>query len=195
MSIFDSVQYMGNSSGTKRVVILVTTIAAFLLAATILYLLYNQQRTIDDLSARNAALSSEVRSLSQQIEASSTAGPTNGQPTDRTSYTSKKGVKLTVTQPPRDAEIASPLTVAGSAPGSWSFEAQFVTKLLDGQGNTLAESPATMQGDWMTDQPVPFTATLTFVAPESPQGTLLLEKSNPSGLPEHSDSVSVPVKF
>ena len=47
----------------------------------------------------------------------------------------------------------------------------------------------------MTENFVPFEGTLTFTAPTSGKGTLVLEKDNPSGLPEHADELRMPVKF
>jgi len=36
---------------------------------------------------------------------------------------------------------------------------------------------------------------ITFENPETATGTLVLEKDNPSGLPEHADELRVPVRF
>lgn len=91
---------------------------------------------------------------------------------------------------------ASTLTVTGEARGRWYFEASFPVELRDAAGNTLGEVPAQAQGEWMTEDYVPFSATLTYPAqPASSTGTLILKKDNPSGLPEHDDSVSIPVVF
>jgi hypothetical protein len=47
----------------------------------------------------------------------------------------------------------------------------------------------------MTEEFVPFTATLTFEQPETETGFLVLEKDNPSGLPEQADELRIPVSF
>ena len=47
----------------------------------------------------------------------------------------------------------------------------------------------------MTTDFVPFSVTLTFVKPATATGTLVLQKDNPSGLPEHDASVEMPVQF
>lgn len=92
--------------------------------------------------------------------------------------------------------VSSPLTVTGEARGTWYFEASFPVKLLDQSGNTIATAVATAQGDWMTTDFVPFTATLTFPAqPSGSTGTLVLEKDNPSGLPQNADSLSITIQF
>lgn len=92
--------------------------------------------------------------------------------------------------------VASPLTVTGRARGTWYFEASFPVQLLDGNGNVLASGPAQAQGDWMTTEFVPFAITLpAFAAPGTANGTLVLKKDNPSGLPEHEDELRIPVRF
>jgi hypothetical protein len=93
-----------------------------------------------------------------------------------------------------NAVIKSPLTITGEAKG-WYFEASFPVKVLDANGKVIAQGPAQAQSDWMTADFVPFKITLTFSAPTTPTGTLVFEKDNPSGLPENSESVKVPVRF
>ncbi len=92
-------------------------------------------------------------------------------------------------------KVSSPLVVSGRARGNWYFEASFPVKLLDGNGNELVVTPAQAQGDWMTTNYVPFSVTLTFPTPATATGTLILQKDNPSGEPQHDDFVSIPVTF
>lgn len=94
------------------------------------------------------------------------------------------------------ATVSSPLLIAGEARGTWFFEASFPVYLLDSHGNTLAQGVAQAQGDWMTNNFVPFKVMLTFTV--DPQivgdaGTLVLQKDNPSGLQENDDALIVPV--
>lgn len=91
--------------------------------------------------------------------------------------------------------IASPLTVTGEARGNWYFEATFPARLEDGNGNLLGAVGAHANGEWMTADFVPFTATLSFTAPTSATGTLILEKDNPSDLPQNADALRIPVRF
>ncbi len=98
-------------------------------------------------------------------------------------------------------EVASPtitktqIVVSGKA-RTWYFEASFPIELKDSAGNTIAQVPAQAQGDWMTSDFVPFSATLTFPAqPSGSSGTLILHKDNPSGLPENDDQKSIPITF
>lgn len=100
-----------------------------------------------------------------------------------------------VTSPSPNQVVASPLTITGEARGTWYFEASFPVKLLDGNGNQIAIAPAQAQSDWMTENFVPFSVTLTFAQPSTPTGTLVLEKDNPSGLPEHAAQITIPVQF
>lgn len=102
---------------------------------------------------------------------------------------------IQVASPQPNGQISSPLTVTGQAKGGWYFEASFPVTLLDGNGNVLAQKPAQAQGDWMTTNFVPFTVTLTYNTPTTPNGTLVLEKDNPSGLPQNAESISIPVTF
>jgi hypothetical protein len=100
-----------------------------------------------------------------------------------------------VTAPVADAVIARPLVVEGEARGSWYFEASFPVILLDGNGEELAKGPAQATGDWMTDEFVPFSLTLSYEAPTTDTGVLVLMKDNPSGLPENDRSLKIPVRF
>jgi len=92
--------------------------------------------------------------------------------------------------------VSSPLVITGQARGQWFFEASFPVYLTNWDGLIIAEGIATAQGEWMTTEFVPFTATLTFtVDPQiySKAATLILKKDNPSGLPEHDDALEIPL--
>lgn len=104
--------------------------------------------------------------------------------------------QIRVALPPFGQPVtASPLTVSGEARGSWFFEASFPVRLLDGKGKELGRANAQAQGDWMTDNFVPFNVTVPFTASTTATGILVLEKSNASGLPEHADQFRIPVSF
>ncbi len=106
------------------------------------------------------------------------------------------GSDVTVESPLPNATVGSPLRVAGTARGSWFFEASFPVYLLDAHGNTLGQGVAQANGDWMTTDFVPFEATITFVADPlivGDAGTLVLQKDNPSGLHENDDAFRIPV--
>ncbi len=102
---------------------------------------------------------------------------------------------IVLATPLPDAVIQSPLMLEGRARGPWYFEASFPAYLIDAEGDTIAVTPVQAQGDWMTEEFVPFKATLTFTPPTSATGTLILMKDNPSGLPEHANELRVPIRF
>ena len=120
--------------------------------------------------------------------------PSNPVPIDNKGAEDKSDL-IRVDYPKPGDVISSPLVVKGEASGSWYFEASFPVVLEDGNGKVLAEGHADAKGDWMTNDFVPFTATLKFTKPTSPTGTLILKKDNPSGLPEHDDELRVLVRF
>jgi hypothetical protein len=89
--------------------------------------------------------------------------------------------------------VTSPLIVQGKARGSWFFEAIFPIRLLDGQCHELSASKATAQGPWTTEDFVPFEGKLDFVVHKKTKATLILEKDNPSGLPQNAKKIEIPV--
>lgn len=102
---------------------------------------------------------------------------------------------IRVDSPLPGTTVASPLTITGEARGNWYFEATFPVKILDANGKLLGQHYAEAQDDWMTTEFVPFTSSLIFSTPATETGTLVIEKSNPSGLPENASEVRVPVRF
>jgi len=109
---------------------------------------------------------------------------------------------IVVNQPVPGSTIESPLTVSGEARGTWYFEASFPLVLTDWDGRIIAEGFATAEGEWMTEDLVPYSGTLEFTSPYSAgdpafmqRGSLILQKANPSGLPENDDALEIPVMF
>lgn len=90
-------------------------------------------------------------------------------------------------------EIQSPFIIKGEAVGSWFFEATFPVKLLDENGNVVKQTYAQAQGEWMTENFVSFESVLTFSIPKDQPGTLILQKDNPSGLPENDAEIRIPI--
>jgi hypothetical protein len=101
---------------------------------------------------------------------------------------------IKVTQPRLNEEISSPLIIEGEARGAWFFEASFPIKLTDQNKVVITSGIAQAQSDWMTENFVPFKAELNFIS-TSTSGILILEKDNPSGLPENDKSIEIPVVF
>lgn len=109
--------------------------------------------------------------------------------------TSSSSSLIRVTSPSPGAVVRSPLSITGKARGNWYFEASFPVKILDGNGRELGVSYAQAQGDWMTTDFVPFRAFLSFGTSTTVNGTLVLEKDNPSGLPEQANEIRIPITF
>lgn len=94
------------------------------------------------------------------------------------------------------ATITSPLTITGVARGYWFFEASFPIVLTNWDGLIIAEGFVTATNDWMTTDFVPFRGTLTFAKPDfGERGTLILQRDNPSDLPENDAALEIPVVF
>lgn len=103
---------------------------------------------------------------------------------------------ISVSYPVTNTKITSPLVVTGRARGNWFFEANFPVVLTNWDGLIIAEGIATADGDWMTTDFVPFTATLNFTKPDyGDNGFLILQKDNPSGLSEFDDALEIQIKF
>ncbi|MNL57153.1 hypothetical protein D3C87_1806960 [compost metagenome] len=84
----------------------------------------------------------------------------------------------------------------GEVPGIWSFEARFPVVLSDPTGKIIGQTTGELEGDWTTDQYVPFVAVLSFEAPPAGgSGMVILRKDNPSGLPENDDAIEIPITF
>ena len=92
-------------------------------------------------------------------------------------------------------EVTFPFTLTGEARGSWYFEGIFPVRVEDGSGDNVVEHSAQAQGEWMTEGFVPFAAILSpSGAIPSGEATLVIEKANASGLPEHADAIRIPIR-
>lgn len=114
---------------------------------------------------------------------------------DKDENVASKADLIRVTSPRLNTQVASPMLVQGEARGTWFFEATFPVTLLAEDGTVLTETYATALGDWMTEDFVPFEATVPYSAGTATSGTLVLKKANASGLPEFDDELRVPVRF
>lgn len=111
------------------------------------------------------------------------------QPSDTINYF------LRVESPRPGQWITSPLKITGDARGSWFFEAEAKTALLDGNRQKISQTTITAIGDWMTEDWVPFSGSMTFEKPATENGFLVFNKANASGLKDHELSDTIPVKF
>jgi hypothetical protein len=90
--------------------------------------------------------------------------------------------------------IFSPYIIEGQVAG-WYFEGSFPIKLLDANNKEIAVAIAEAQGDWMTEEFVPFKAKLEFLVDKDQEGTLIFMKDNPSDLPEYDEKYVVSVNL
>lgn len=102
---------------------------------------------------------------------------------------------IVITDPSPNSLVSSPMKIKGEARGTWFFEGSFPIKIFDEDGTQLGTAVAKALSSWTTENPVPFEATITFSSPKGAKGRLVLEKDNPSGLPENADSLYIPVRF
>ena len=68
--------------------------------------------------------------------------------------------------------------------------------VVDWDGRIIGEGYVTAEGEWMTEDFVPFSGTIDYTLPVdsySASGTIIFHKDNPSGLPEHDAAFEVPV--
>lgn len=104
---------------------------------------------------------------------------------------------IQATYPRPGNKVTSPLVATGEARGNWFFEASFPVSVLSAEGEVVGQGYAEAQGEWMTTEFVPFKSiSIEFTPqPAGSAGTVVLHKDNPSGLPEHDDSLVIPVVF
>lgn len=104
---------------------------------------------------------------------------------------------IVVDTPLVGSEVSSPLEITGKARGYWFFEASFPIVVVDWDGKIIGQGIAQSTSEWMTQEFVPFKATITFDASStvSNRGALILKKDNPSGLPENDDAFEIPIFF
>lgn len=119
-------------------------------------------------------------------------------PADIAAHIASKADKIVLTSPQPYATISSPVTLKGEARGFWFFEASFPVVVVNWDGLIIGEGIATADGEWMTEDFVPFTATVNFTADPSGysnRGALILKRDNPSGMPENDDALEIPIVF
>lgn len=100
---------------------------------------------------------------------------------------------IQLNSPRSGEEIKSPLTIEGKARGFWFFEASFPIKIITEENELIAQGIAQAQEEWMTEDFVPFKGEVNFTVSSIERGWLILEKDNPSDLPENDDELRVPI--
>jgi hypothetical protein len=105
---------------------------------------------------------------------------------------------IVLESPLPNTTVGNPIEIKGRARGTWFFEGDFPVVVVNWDGLIIGEGFATAQGEWMTEDFVPFIGTIDYdLDPEtySRKGALILQKDNPSGLPQHDDALEVPIVF
>ncbi len=102
---------------------------------------------------------------------------------------------VTVTEPKRTAEVSSPVTVSGQAPGTWFFEAVLPISLVTAEGDVLIDDIFVTEEEWMTEDLLDFNLQLSFETPESNYGFIVVEKNDPSDLSHNKAAFYWPVEF
>ncbi|MFH1714351.1 MAG: Gmad2 immunoglobulin-like domain-containing protein [Candidatus Nealsonbacteria bacterium] len=102
---------------------------------------------------------------------------------------------IRVSWPRPNESVKSPILIKGEARGYWFFEADFPVRVYDENGKLLGTAIAQAESDWMTEDFVSFSLVMAFGNPETKKGTLVLEKDNPSDIPEFDDQLIIPINF
>lgn len=103
---------------------------------------------------------------------------------------------IEVSKPQLAQSVSSPIEISGRARGTWFFEGDFSIVLTDWDGRIIGEAIAQSEDDWMTEDFVNFNANLEYEIDEeiySPKATIIFQKDNPSGLPEHDNALEYPI--
>ena len=66
-------------------------------------------------------------------------------------------------------------------------------EVLDKDGKVLVATPAQAEGEWMTPDFVPFKADIKIPDSYTGPATLVLNRDNPSDLPQNAASISFPI--
>lgn len=112
---------------------------------------------------------------------------------EKMTYTNASSSMIVLTFPLPGAVTGKQFLVTGKARGGWYFEASFPIVILSQDGKIVSSSPAQAQSNWMTNEFVPFNATMTISTSYQGKATIVLKKDNPSGLPEKDASISFPI--
>jgi archaellum component FlaF (FlaF/FlaG flagellin family) len=93
---------------------------------------------------------------------------------------------INVDSPAINEKVSSPVTVKGTARGSWFFEASAPVDVVNWDGLIIGQGYMTVDEghSWMTTDYVPFTGTITYDASQLgayDHGWIIFKRDNPSG--------------
>lgn len=112
---------------------------------------------------------------------------------EKITYTNASVDLITVDLPFPGAVTGKTFSIKGKARGTWYFEASFPVEIVDMEGKTIASGPAHAQGDWMTNDFVPYNIDIQVAETFSGPAKVILKKDNPSGEPSREASISFPI--
>lgn len=149
------------------------------------------KNTVDDFATCVAAGNPVMESYPRQCK--DKGGKTYVETIDVDETTSSD--LITIVFPTKDSLITSPLVAQGEARGYWFFEASFPVEIIGEDGTVLTTGIAQAQGEWMTEDFVPFKTSIVFDPKGNTKGIVRFKKDNPSGEAARDASVDVPVVF
>lgn len=114
-------------------------------------------------------------------------------PTPAPTYINASSDLIVIDLPQPGSVVGKQFSILGKARGTWYFEGSFPVILLDANGLVLAEGAAEAQGDWMTEEFVPFLFEVQIPETYIGAATIVLKNDNPSGEPERDRGVSFPI--
>ncbi|PIR94510.1 hypothetical protein COT97_01020 [Candidatus Falkowbacteria bacterium CG10_big_fil_rev_8_21_14_0_10_39_11] len=138
----------------------------------------------------NQANSPDVDSVvdGTQVEVVTPSSPTSIPATDPTSTPDEPVVTvpsdlIIIDTPKFQDTVSNPIQFSGQARGSFYFEGDFPVRLQTPGGDVIATGVASAQGDWMTDDFVPFSGEIVFNHSDivDSRMNLVFERNNPSG--------------
>ncbi len=116
-------------------------------------------------------------------------------PAPEPTYVNADADRIRVTTPTPGAVTGKPVMVMGEARGGWFFEASFPIEIRDTNGTVIGSGIGQPTGgaDWMTEEFVPFSASIAVPDSFIGEAVLTLKNDNPSGLPENDRAISFPI--
>lgn len=108
-------------------------------------------------------------------------------------YDNSSADLILVKLPYPGAVTGKEFSVIGKARGNWYFEASFPVEVLDKDGKRLFVGHAQAEGEWMTEEFVPFKSDVKVHENYMGPATLVLHKDNPSGEAKFDASISFPI--
>ena len=115
----------------------------------------------------------------------------SGQP--RATYNNADKDMIVVDNVTPGVTVLPSFKVFGKARGTWYFEASFPVEVVSQDGKQIAIGHAQADGNWMTEDFVPFSADVQLTESYSGPATLILHNDNPSGDPSRDRSLEIPI--